>query len=64
AEDWITSQNNQTTIITGTGVCDETQPINSRAAVVSIASSNSSIEGFTITGGGASGINAGGSVTI
>jgi len=61
---WENAQDNTQTTITGAGICDAAQPVNNRAATVRLASRSSAIEGFTITGGGASGINAAGSVVI
>jgi len=61
---WETEQDNTATVITGAQLCDASQAVPNRAAVVRIASRQSKLEGFTITDGGASGINASGSVVI
>ena len=50
------------TTITGFGLCDGLG--NSRAATVSIAGRDAKLEGFAITAGGASGVNARGGVDV
>ena len=64
AEDWIVNQDNTTTTISGEGLCDHELPLANRAPVVLLGSRASTLEGFTITGGGDSGVSARGSVTI
>ncbi len=62
AQDWIDNQNNATTIIDGTTQCGPAQ-IAPDATVV-IGSSNSRLEGFTITGGGGAGVQAFGNTVV
>ena len=62
SQDWLDNQDNTTTIITGLGLCDGNAI--ERAATVTIGSTNSRLEGFTIQEGGEAGVNAFGSVVI
>lgn len=60
ADDYETAQRNTTTIIDGTGVCD---PLTTPGPVVTVGD-DTLLRGFTVRGGGNSGIEAYGHVTI
>jgi hypothetical protein len=64
SEDWMDLTDNTQTIIDGSGVCDFSFSSFLRKATVHIGSSDSRLEGFTITGGGNSGVSARGSVVV
>jgi len=64
AEPFQLTSRNDLTIISGEGKCDSTLAPDLRQPTVRIGSGDSTLQGFTITKGGSSGIEARGSVVI